>query len=261
MPQRKGRRVRTGPATTAGVFALVFTGVGFTGTGTASAQARECPAGTGPVSTLTGVICSTTGALTGAGRQIVDAGTGGALSPLTGTAERAADGLVGGAHAAATRAEGRGRDGGERGGGDKDRKGGDKGDKKGKDGAGRDSGPSWTFPGGFTPRERMRYLDSRYPAPAYSTLPPGLFNGRTGGGAPLAEPPRIAPGQPQPLSAWPALDNAVAVPIGNETGQPPAFAVAGAAGAAGLVIALHLGLVDRRRDSRPRRHPGQANSG
>lgn len=245
-PQRTVRR--TGTALTAGAFALVFTGTGFAGTGTASADTRECPAGTGLVSTLTGVVCSTTTSATQAGKNLLDGGTGGTTSPITSTAKRTTDGLVGGAHATATRAEGGTDDGDEGAAG-----GADKSDDKPSDSAAR---RSWTsFPGGFTPRERTRFLDSRYPAP-YAALPTGPLPGPGafgfGPAIPEAPPPRVAPALHLPL---PLHHSAVLTSAGSTGEAPSTAAVTAAAGMAGAVVALHLGLVDRWRDrrSQPRR--------
>jgi hypothetical protein len=243
MPPQPRRRTgpvitrRAGFAVTTGALAMAYVGLAST-----PAAAAECPPGKDLVSTLTGVVCATTDTATSAGKDLLDKGTGGVTGPVTGTVKKSADGLASGVHGAARSPRGgiegvAGR-GASAAPGDDDR---------GEDASRRSAQRPWTaFPGGFTRQERAGHLDARLPAPPYPASLPGLPPR-----VPEVAAPEVAPRHPPVLRLVP---DGAAARIAQD-GGPSTVVVAIAAGAAGAVVALHLGLVDtwRRRRRTPRR--------
>jgi hypothetical protein len=238
---------RTGLAISTGTVALVLAGPA------TAAGAGECPPGEGLVSTLTGVICAATDTVAGAGGQAVDGATGGASAPVTGAVKDGADGLAGGVHGTAAAAE-RTAHGARTG----DRAGAERRRPVRHKRAAKPTEPTWTsFPGGYTPLERMRYLDSRFPARSPGVLAPPAAPGSPGWSNPNALPeprlPRVAPWHPHIAAAPHPREGARPISLSGTGGQPTTIAIAAGAATAGVVVAMHLGFVDTWRRRRPRR--------
>lgn len=244
MSAQRRPRQRTGLVISAGVCTLAFVGLD----AAPALAAAPCRPGDGLISAVTGLLCTTTGSVTTAGKNVLDRGTGGATAGVTGAVKGTADGLVGGLHGAATgAADGPAPPDG--GGGGRRRDGGadDPADR-----SGRSREPDGSAAAGTVPHARVRDLDLRRPAPPARVPSVTRPWGAPPQGPVGTRPPEVAGGRPLLMPVRPSGD--ADAPAGPE-GRPSPGMVAVAAGAAGAVLALHLGLVDtwRRRRRTPRR--------